>query len=708
MKKIRTSTSTLLVAAFFLALPSTGSSEVAERMSATAIPIEQCPLGDLREIDGHRRLALIMGVGKYKNDNIADLKGPPNDAQRVYDLLTGDRGQGYGFPKGNVCLLIDEQATKDNLAKAFDRLLVQGARAGKDDVAVFYYAGHGSQEKDRNGDEADHCDETFVLHDSRTGHGESQVDDLVDDDFNAMLARLYEKTTNIVVILDSCNSGTATRGPSEWVTRWQDPTDPAAVCPKGTASGAQTESGWRPPQMPGMVTFTAASDGTSALERGGEGIFTTALVEVLSQGTDRPLTYAQVARKVPPLVTSNSYQIPYFEGDLGRPVFDVEGKRRPFGWDVTAVGETIELSGVPLPGMGRGAELRVYDGAITGSAAQDPAQAKATLVVTESTNINAKATLSAVRRDAPPIVKGDLAILVRPSDQALKIKVRLRPEAEPGGIPNERAGNLRKLILENREAAMFVELVAKGDSFELSMNDQRLVLRGPENNVRNQYGNDDAVPDSLWQHARIKALLKLHGEGGADFVDHQTLQAELIPAKKQAPNVRGEWEQAPPNSEQTLPQGYRWNLKVSLAKETDKPLLIGAIILSSDGSSYGLPCDGRFIRLQPGESATFDSPRNLPKCRGETFYAAPPLDTQDHILVFGTQETNPVPWYLMTETARSRSANAVHGGPLYSALDRYMRPGTRGAFLVADEEVEDTTWTMSSFPMIVRNPDDAQ
>ena len=44
----------------------------------------------------------------------------------------------------------------------------------------------------------------------------------------------------------------------------------------------------------------------------------------------------------------------------------------------------IELSGVPLPGMGKGAELRIYDGAVTGSAARDPSNAKATVIVTES------------------------------------------------------------------------------------------------------------------------------------------------------------------------------------------------------------------------------------------------------------------------------------------------------------------------------------
>ena len=94
-------------------------------------------------------------------------------------------------------------------------------RARKNDVAVFFYAGHGSQTRDKNGDEPDEWDETFMLHDARSGG----VRDLRDDEFNQMLARLHQKTNNITVIIDSCNAGTATRGPeaSSVVARFFEP-----------------------------------------------------------------------------------------------------------------------------------------------------------------------------------------------------------------------------------------------------------------------------------------------------------------------------------------------------------------------------------------------------------------------------------------------------------------------------------------------------
>jgi len=666
-----------------------------------------CPMGGLNNTNGERRLALIVGVGEYKNDDIKDLKGPPNDAQQIYDLLTGSKEIGYDFPKENVCLLVNEDATTQRVKRAFERFLVQGVREGKNDIAVFYFAGHGSQIKDIDGDEeTDRCDETFLLHDARTGSGHQYVGDLVDDEFHKMLERLHAKTKRAVVILDSCNSGTATRGPSGLVARWQDPEDSTKACPEVNEPEARMESSWRPQAMPNLVALTAASDGTSALERDGQGIFTSALLKVLTQGTDAPLTYAQVSRQVPPLVAADSYQIPYFQGDLNRSVFGSTAGRRPFGWDVKAVkGNKIKLSGVPFPGMGEGAELRIYDGAVTGTAASDPSKAKATVVVTKSTSINADAVVSNPESDASGVKSGDIAVMVRPSDAAQKIKVRLRPESEEGGIPANRAEKLKNLIEANEEAAMFIDIVKEGDSFELSIDGRKLVLRGPENNIRNRYDSDSAVPDSLWQHARQKAFRMLRGEGGADFTDYQTLQVKLIPASEQEDGIKGKWQQALPNSEQVIPNNFSWNVQVKLSADAPKPLLIGGLILSSDGSSYGFPCDGRAIRLQRGQSVTFNAKPSHPRCPfGETFLAVPPLYTQDHVIVFGTQETNPVPWHLMTETAKTRGEQG-NGGPLYRALDRYIRPGTRGAVpRVRREDIEDTTWTLSSMTMRVVEP----
>ncbi len=642
------------------------------------------------ETDGYRRLALIVGVGEYQNSKIPDLKGPPNDAQRMYDLFT-DVKNGYGFPKENVCLLLNEAATTEGFRQAFEKSLV-GRIKSVQDVAVFYFAGHGSQARDRNGDEPDGLDETMILNDSRTG----KLKDFLDDDFNALLTQLHRKTTRATVILDSCNSGTATRAAdaSTAVARFFKPADDDEAPRLGTEPTGDGAGGWAPESLPGMVVLTAASDSNAALEMGGRGIFTDALISVLSQVGDHPLTYAQVARQAPPLIAARSPQIPYFQGDLSDPVFGNVSRKQPLAWEVVKVGPPMELGGPPLPGIDVGAEFRIYDGSVEGADTRDPGKAKATAVLTEMTGLNGKAVLSASMPGAPDITPGDLAVLARPGDSAIRLNVRLKPASEPGGLAAARAKSMRDLVAADPEASLLIELTDGPGDFELSVGtDGRLLLRGPENRTRNIYDRDEQVPRSLWQHARQRGLLALRGEGGGDFEDNRTLLARLVPApaSKQSKCADGVWEQAKPNEVQMVPLCHAFNLEVKLSESAPVPLLVGALTLSTDGSVYALPSDDRKVRLQPGETATFNG-------KDETFQGQPPLDVRDTIIVFGTQETNPVQWSRFTETAQTRSATAARGtgSALYNALDRYFKPGTRGIGKADEGPVENTTWTLST------------
>nr|VFK58510.1 MAG: Caspase domain-containing protein [Candidatus Kentron sp. TUN] len=648
----------------------------------------------------HRRIALIVGVGEYRNEKVKDLTGPPNDADNIYRLLTRETNKGgYGFPKENVCRLVDSQATTDNFKKAFKNGLIDRVDSEKD-VAFFFYAGHGSQVRDCNGDEPDEWDETFMLHDARS-NGQK---DLLDDEFNGLLAQLHKKTRNITVILDSCNSGTATRGDSEYVARYQPP-DKLLTCPVGTGQTGDGGKEWSPEEFPGVVIFTAASDGTSALERKGRGIFTDALITALGPVGKTPITYAQLGRRIPKLVSAKSAQIPYFHGDLDKPVFGNTDRTRPLGWDVTGLtGEKdqleIQLSGPPLPGIGPRAVLNIYHGAVTGADTNDPAKIKATVVLDENTETNATdamAKIYTLPKDAPKIEIGDLAVLTQVSDEALKIKVRLRPWHEPSGLSKKDIKGLEKAIEENKETKMLVTLTRGDEGFEIRRNiDGELVLYGPENTVRKTFedkhaykGTYERVSENLWQHARQLALLQLNGETGSDFEDDKTLQAQLVPGPNKYNRCsKGKWIQAEPNKEQVIPLCHTWRLKVTLTEESPVPLRIGALILSTDGHISAIPKDNTVVRLNPGESKLFGR---------QIFRGTLPLDIQDRILVFGTQEGNPVKWHLLADTADTRGSPA---SGLYRVLDRYLRAGIRGQDEVAMVD-DPTSWTMSTVTMRV-------
>ena len=81
-----------------------------------------------------------------------------------------------------------------NFKQAFDKALVERARAN--DVAVIFFAGHGSQAPDKNGDEADNSDETLMFHDART----KGVRDMLDDEFNQILGKLAARDSDQAVL----------------------------------------------------------------------------------------------------------------------------------------------------------------------------------------------------------------------------------------------------------------------------------------------------------------------------------------------------------------------------------------------------------------------------------------------------------------------------------------------------------------------------
>jgi hypothetical protein len=82
--------------------------------------------------------ALIIGINKYQH--VDPLNYAVNDAIAVKKMLVDK----YGFKEGNIRLIIDEEATKDNILKGFSDILTQAKE--KDRVVVFY-AGHGETYK---------------------------------------------------------------------------------------------------------------------------------------------------------------------------------------------------------------------------------------------------------------------------------------------------------------------------------------------------------------------------------------------------------------------------------------------------------------------------------------------------------------------------------------------------------------------------------
>jgi hypothetical protein len=99
-------------------------------------------------------------------------------------------------------MLLTKQATVAAVSQAIQNAAKQ---LSKGDIFFLTYSGHGGQVPDTNQDEADRMDETWVLYDRQ----------LVDDELYKLYST-FKSGVRIVVLSDSCHSGTVTRATPPW------------------------------------------------------------------------------------------------------------------------------------------------------------------------------------------------------------------------------------------------------------------------------------------------------------------------------------------------------------------------------------------------------------------------------------------------------------------------------------------------------------
>ncbi len=144
------------------------------------------------------RRALLVGINRYR-PGIGDLRGCINDVKNIRNILKTF----LGFSNSEIRVLVDERATRKNIMTRLE-WMVDKARPG--DFLVFHFSGHGSQIRDRSGDELeDQLDELICPFDM---DWEDRF--ILDDDLDKIFKRLPNNVL-LEMFLDACHSGTATR-----------------------------------------------------------------------------------------------------------------------------------------------------------------------------------------------------------------------------------------------------------------------------------------------------------------------------------------------------------------------------------------------------------------------------------------------------------------------------------------------------------------
>jgi metacaspase-1 len=144
--------------------------------------------------------ALLVGINDYQGIN--DLQGCINDVTNVRSVLKTF----FGLTNNDIRVLTDSRATRANILSRLNSL-VTSAQEG--DFLIFHFSGHGSQIRDREGDElADRMDELICPYDMNWDDG------YISDDMLREILNKLKKGVRMEILLDSCHSGTGTRDTS--------------------------------------------------------------------------------------------------------------------------------------------------------------------------------------------------------------------------------------------------------------------------------------------------------------------------------------------------------------------------------------------------------------------------------------------------------------------------------------------------------------
>lgn len=295
-----------------------------------------------------RKFGLFVGINDYPG-NIPKLSGCVNDATKMQAAMAAK----FGFNKADTTLLTDADATRENI---MNKIKMYEAMAGKDDLFVFHYSGHGTLFPDAYSEEQDETEMQYVAVTNENGEtevyfprdkydsaivpfdtaaatsGKPWENLIIDDELYQMFSAFTKKGAQVVFISDSCHSGSIGR-------------DKLKAQPRFTALhkafGAnsfedlqlkkpeKTEVVKTPPQFSNLyITLTGAKDNEFSLDAGENGVamglFTSTLLKSLTAPNAAKMTYKQLMNAVSPNVATaaqkyNNNQHPQLDARFGNP-----------------------------------------------------------------------------------------------------------------------------------------------------------------------------------------------------------------------------------------------------------------------------------------------------------------------------------------------------------------------------------------------------
>ena len=206
----------------------------------------------VQTMNAETKRALLVGISDYGNTMEDPNKWPnihgANDIPLLSPLL---KAQGY-----SIKFLVDSKATYAEITKALSELLNECSMG---DSVYLHFSMHGQPFEDLNGDEEDGWDEALIPVDAEMLYAEGVYEGknhLLDDELEVYFNDIRNKLGSegqLVVVLDACHSGTASRGDDDHIrgtregfTRSGKPYDPDRSQETNDYFSIETKAGQSP------------------------------------------------------------------------------------------------------------------------------------------------------------------------------------------------------------------------------------------------------------------------------------------------------------------------------------------------------------------------------------------------------------------------------------------------------------------------------
>lgn len=155
------------------------------------------------------KYAVIIAVGEYPAKTGWSSISSANDVPLIKSSLLKQ-----GFSEENILTVLNAEATKSNILASLKKL-EESISPG--DIVVIHYSGHGQQIFDDNSEEIDGLDEALVPVDAwvKYTHNYKGENHIRDDEIGNIIANFRNKLGKdgqLLMLLDSCHSGSSTRG----------------------------------------------------------------------------------------------------------------------------------------------------------------------------------------------------------------------------------------------------------------------------------------------------------------------------------------------------------------------------------------------------------------------------------------------------------------------------------------------------------------